>query len=220
MIFKTSTSPLPSSASMQTRVNEDAEEAVNLCRESLRALPSQHPDMYLSYVRLQEIYLSRYQVQHNLTELSLAADNFRLASTPLTQAFPYRIITAWNWVTAAERQSYICARGLQQFRPYLAARSSTISRCEVAAAAFSCVISLPSNSWSRVAAGTLWEADDAAAKYVVKVFYENMFKDLKDGCFMDCTKAAWAHAVKTKALIEQRMFIHIGSLFFILFRLH
>lgn len=70
-----------------------------------------------------------------------------------------------------------------------------------------------SNSWSRVAAGTLWEADDAAAKYVVKVFYENMFKDLKDGCFMDCTKAAWAHAVKTKALIEQRMFIHIGMWF-------
>lgn len=148
MIFKTSTSPLPSSASTQTRVNEDAEEAVNLCRESLKALPSQHPDMYLSYVRLQEIYLSRYQVQHNLTELSLAADNFRLASTPLTQAFPYRIITAWNWVTAAERQSYICARGLQQFRPYLAARSSTISRCEVAAAAFSCVISLPVDALS------------------------------------------------------------------------
>ncbi|KAG2118119.1 uncharacterized protein F5147DRAFT_833235 [Suillus discolor] len=41
--------------------------------------------------------------------------------------------------------------------------------------------------------GMLWEVDDAAAKYVVEAFYENMFKDLRDGCFMDCTKAAWAH---------------------------
>ncbi|KAG1774210.1 CHAT domain-containing protein [Suillus placidus] len=64
--------------------------------------------------------------------------------------------------------------------------------------------------------GTLWEVDDAVAKHVVKAFYENMFKDLKDGGAMDCTKAAWAldratQAVKTQVPLEQRMvFIHIG----------
>ncbi|KAG1728434.1 CHAT domain-containing protein [Suillus lakei] len=64
--------------------------------------------------------------------------------------------------------------------------------------------------------GTLWEVDDAVAKHVVEAFYKNMFRDLKDGGIMDCTKAAWAlnratHAVKTKVPLEQRMvFIHIG----------
>ncbi|KAG1760787.1 CHAT domain-containing protein [Suillus placidus] len=64
--------------------------------------------------------------------------------------------------------------------------------------------------------GTLWEVDDSVAKHVVKAFYENMFMDLKDGCVMDCTKAAWAlnratHAVKTEVPLEQRMvFVHIG----------
>ncbi|KAG1873964.1 CHAT domain-containing protein [Suillus subluteus] len=63
--------------------------------------------------------------------------------------------------------------------------------------------------------GTLWEVDDAVAKYVVEAFYKYMFKDSEDGV-MDCTKAAWAlncatHAVKTKVPLEQRMvFIHIG----------
>ncbi|KAG2352097.1 CHAT domain-containing protein [Suillus spraguei] len=62
--------------------------------------------------------------------------------------------------------------------------------------------------------GMLWEVDDSVAKHVVKTFYENMFKDLKDGV-MDCTKAAWAlnratHAVKKEVPLEQRMvFIHI-----------
>jgi CHAT domain-containing protein len=64
--------------------------------------------------------------------------------------------------------------------------------------------------------GTLWEVDDAVAKYVVEAFYENLFKDSKDGGVMDCTNAAWAlnratHAVKTKVPLEQRMvFVHIG----------
>ncbi|KIK38812.1 hypothetical protein CY34DRAFT_371245 [Suillus luteus UH-Slu-Lm8-n1] len=64
--------------------------------------------------------------------------------------------------------------------------------------------------------GTLWEVDDAVAKYVVEAFYENLFKDSKDSGVMDCTKAAWAlnratHAVKTKVPLEQRMvFVHIG----------
>ncbi|KAG1728417.1 CHAT domain-containing protein [Suillus lakei] len=64
--------------------------------------------------------------------------------------------------------------------------------------------------------GMLWEVDDAVAKHVVEAFYNNMFRDLKDGGVMDCTKVAWAlnratHTVKTKVLLEQRMvFIHIG----------
>ncbi|KAG2094839.1 CHAT domain-containing protein [Suillus discolor] len=64
--------------------------------------------------------------------------------------------------------------------------------------------------------GTLWEVDDSVAKHVVEAFYRYMFGDLKDGCVMDCTKAAWAlncatHAVKTKVPLEQRMvFVHIG----------
>ncbi|KAG1788963.1 CHAT domain-containing protein [Suillus plorans] len=63
--------------------------------------------------------------------------------------------------------------------------------------------------------GTLWQVDDSVAKHVVKAFYESMFKDLKDGGAMDCTKAAWAlnratHAVKTQVPLEQRMvFVHI-----------
>jgi hypothetical protein len=57
--------------------------------------------------------------------------------------------------------------------------------------------------------------DDAVAKHVVEAFYENMFKDLKDG-IIDCSKPAWAlnratNAVKKKVPFEQRMvFIHIG----------
>ncbi|KAG1722810.1 CHAT domain-containing protein [Suillus lakei] len=51
--------------------------------------------------------------------------------------------------------------------------------------------------------GTLWEVNDAVAKHVVEAFYESLFKDLKDGGVMDCTKTAWTlnratHAVKTK----------------------
>ncbi|KAG2078748.1 hypothetical protein BDR04DRAFT_332461 [Suillus decipiens] len=63
--------------------------------------------------------------------------------------------------------------------------------------------------------GTLWEVDDSVVKHVVKAFYENMLKYLKDGV-MDCTKAAWAlnratHAVKKEVPLEQRMvFVHIG----------
>ncbi|KAG0704890.1 CHAT domain-containing protein [Suillus ampliporus] len=63
--------------------------------------------------------------------------------------------------------------------------------------------------------GTLWAVDDSLAKHVVEVFYEDMFKDLKEG-IMDCTKAAAAlnhatYAVKKTVPLEQRIvFIHIG----------
>jgi CHAT domain-containing protein len=64
--------------------------------------------------------------------------------------------------------------------------------------------------------GMLWEVDNAVVKYIVKVFYKNSFKDLKEGDEIHCTKAAWAlncamHSVKTKVLLEQKMvFIHVG----------
>ncbi|KAG1850572.1 CHAT domain-containing protein [Suillus subalutaceus] len=131
----------------QTRTDEDIEEAINLCQESLAALPSLHPDMYLNYMRLQETYLSRYQVRHNHVDLSLAMENFRLASRHPTQGLPYRIITARNWVAAAERYNHTSA--LEAYNTcfdlldgHLATRSSTISRRE-AAAAFSSARSLP-----------------------------------------------------------------------------
>ncbi|KAG1799295.1 uncharacterized protein HD556DRAFT_1305528 [Suillus plorans] len=58
--------------------------------------------------------------------------------------------------------------------------------------------------------GTVWVVDDAIAKLIVKAFYENVFKGSKNGSAMDCTKVAWAHAVKTKVPLEQRtVFIHI-----------
>ncbi|KAG2096297.1 uncharacterized protein F5147DRAFT_656615 [Suillus discolor] len=42
--------------------------------------------------------------------------------------------------------------------------------------------------------GTFWAVDDAVAKLIIKAFYENVFKDSKNGSAMDCTKVAWAHA--------------------------
>ncbi|KAG1893016.1 CHAT domain-containing protein [Suillus fuscotomentosus] len=40
--------------------------------------------------------------------------------------------------------------------------------------------------------GTLWEVDDTVPKHVIEAFYTYMFRYLKDGGVMDCTKAAWA----------------------------
>ncbi|KIK35620.1 hypothetical protein CY34DRAFT_16901 [Suillus luteus UH-Slu-Lm8-n1] len=62
---------------------------------------------------------------------------------------------------------------------------------------------------------TLWEVDEAVAKHSVEVFYKSVFHP-KEESVMDCTKATWAlncatHAVKTQALLEQRMiFVHSG----------
>jgi tetratricopeptide (TPR) repeat protein len=94
---------------IETQKNEDIEEAIQLCQESLEALPSLHPDRYCSYMWLQEAYLSRYRVQHGSADLSLAVENFRLASRHPTQGFPDRIIIAWNWATAAEQHSHASA---------------------------------------------------------------------------------------------------------------
>ncbi|KAG1869954.1 CHAT domain-containing protein, partial [Suillus subluteus] len=131
----------------QTQKNENIEEAIRLCQESLEALPSLHPDRYFSYTVLKKAYLSRYRVQHNLADLSLAVENFRLASRHPTQGFPCRIKTAQQWVTTAEQHNH--ASTLEAYNTcfdlldgHLATRSSTISRRE-AAVAFSSVRSLP-----------------------------------------------------------------------------
>ncbi|KAG1826657.1 hypothetical protein EV424DRAFT_1345440 [Suillus variegatus] len=86
----------------QTQRNEDVEEAIRLCQESLETLSSLHPDRYFSYVVLQEAYLSRYRVQYDLADLSLAVENFRLASRHPTQGFPHRIREAIDWAHQAE----------------------------------------------------------------------------------------------------------------------
>ncbi|KAG1816836.1 CHAT domain-containing protein [Suillus subaureus] len=93
----------------QTQENEDVEEAITLCQGLLAALSPLHPDRYLSYMGLQEVYLSRYQILHDHADLSLAMENFRLASRYPTQGFRERIITAQNWVTAAEQYSHTSA---------------------------------------------------------------------------------------------------------------
>ncbi|KAG2361814.1 hypothetical protein BDR07DRAFT_1609861 [Suillus spraguei] len=104
-----------------------------------------HPDRYFSYLRLKQAYLSRCRVQHNLLDLSLAVENFRLASQHPTKGFPRRIKTAWNWATTAEQHDHtsevynLCSDLIDS---HLAARSSIISQHEVAAT-FSGARSLP-----------------------------------------------------------------------------
>jgi tetratricopeptide (TPR) repeat protein len=132
---------------MDTRKNEDVEEAIDLCQQSLEALPSLHPDRSFSYVWLQMAYLSRYRVQLNPPDLSLAVENFKLASGHPTQGFPNRIQTALNWVAAAESHQHdsvleayqVC---LELFDSHVMTRSSIIARRE-AASAFSGAQSFP-----------------------------------------------------------------------------
>ncbi|KAG1790404.1 CHAT domain-containing protein [Suillus plorans] len=131
----------------QAQKNEDVEEAITLCQESSAALSSLHPDRYFSYMWLQEAYLSRYRILHDPADLSLAVENFRLASRHSTQGFPKRIIMALNWTVAAEQHGHGSA--LEAYSTFfelldghLATRSSTVSRRE-AAAAFDDIRSLP-----------------------------------------------------------------------------
>ncbi|KAG1719609.1 CHAT domain-containing protein [Suillus lakei] len=123
----------------QTRENEDVEEAIQLCQESLAALPSLHPDRYFSYMCLQEAYLARYQVQRNPGDLSLAVENFRLATRHPTQGLPNRIIGTYNWTVVAEQHGHGSALEaysafFELLDAHLATRSSTTSRREAAAA--------------------------------------------------------------------------------------
>ncbi|KAG2361197.1 CHAT domain-containing protein [Suillus spraguei] len=131
----------------QTQENEDVEEAISLCQQSLSALSSLHPDRYFSYMRLQEAYLSRYQIVHDPADLSLAVENFRLASRHPTQGFPGRIQEAYNWTVAAEQYDHESALEaysafFELLDDHLATRSSATSRRE-AASAFLGAQSLP-----------------------------------------------------------------------------
>ncbi|KAG1722666.1 CHAT domain-containing protein [Suillus lakei] len=131
----------------QTQKNEDVEEAIRLCHESLEALPSLHPSRYYSYMWLQEAYLSRYRVQRKSADLSLAVENFRLASRHPTQGFPGRIMEAIEWARQAEVHQHESALEayqvcLELFDNHVMTRSSIISRRE-AATAFRGAQSLP-----------------------------------------------------------------------------
>jgi hypothetical protein len=129
-----------------TREYEDVKEAINLCQESLEALPSLHPERYYSFVRLREAYLSRYRILHYPADLSLAMENFQLASRHPTQGFPGRLIDAYNWTVTAE--TYSPDSALEAYTTFfdldghLVTQSSTISRRE-AAAAFRDISRLP-----------------------------------------------------------------------------
>ncbi|KAG2028893.1 CHAT domain-containing protein, partial [Suillus americanus] len=132
---------------MQTRENEDIEEAINLCRESLAALSSLHPNRWFSYTWLQEAYLSRYRILHDPADLSLAVENFRLASRHPTQGFPDRIEEAIEWARQAEVYHHESALEAYQtcfelFDSHVMTRSSITSRRE-AATAFRGAQSLP-----------------------------------------------------------------------------
>ncbi|KAG2338075.1 hypothetical protein BDR05DRAFT_1004497 [Suillus weaverae] len=56
----------------QTRENGDIEEAIQLCQEALASLPSLYPGRCRIHAWLQMAYLSRYHLQHNPIDLSLA----------------------------------------------------------------------------------------------------------------------------------------------------
>ncbi|KAG2040834.1 CHAT domain-containing protein [Suillus americanus] len=130
-----------------TLKNEDVEEAITLSQESLAALSSLHPERYFSYIWLQEAYLSRYRILHDPADLSLAIENFRLASGHPTQGFPRRITMAIAWARQAEVYQHESALEAYQicfelFERHVMTRSSIISRRE-AATAFHGARSLP-----------------------------------------------------------------------------
>ncbi|KAG2359464.1 CHAT domain-containing protein, partial [Suillus spraguei] len=128
-----------SSRITQTQKNEDVEEAIRLSQESLEALPSLHPDRCFSYMWLQEAYLSRYRVQRKSADLSLAVENFRLASRHPTQGFPQRILKSIDWARQMEVYQHDSALEAYQvclnlFDNHVMTRSSIISRREAATA--------------------------------------------------------------------------------------
>ncbi|KAG2122472.1 CHAT domain-containing protein [Suillus clintonianus] len=131
----------------RTPKDVDVEEAIRLCQESLVVLPQLHPDRFFSYAWLQQAYESRYQMRHNSADLSLAVENYRLASRHPTQGFPQRIIQAYDWTIKAEQHGDGSALEaystfFELLDAHLVTRSSTTSRRE-AAAAFHCARSLP-----------------------------------------------------------------------------
>ncbi|KAG2112715.1 CHAT domain-containing protein [Suillus discolor] len=131
----------------ETQKNEDVEEAITLCQQSLEALHSLHPDRHYSYFRLREAYMSRYHILHDPADLSLAIENFRLASRHPTQGFPARIMEVIEWARQAEVCEHESALEAYQmcfehFDSHVMTRSSITSRRE-AATAFRGARSLP-----------------------------------------------------------------------------
>ncbi|KAG2134478.1 CHAT domain-containing protein [Suillus clintonianus] len=123
----------------RTGKNNDVEEAIQLCQKSMETLPLLHPERHVSYFKLREAYMSRYCMQYNPADLSLAVENFRLASRHPTCGFPGRIFEAYIWTFAAEKhgdgsalEAY--ATFFELLDAHLATRSSTTSRREAAAA--------------------------------------------------------------------------------------
>jgi CHAT domain-containing protein len=138
----------------ETQMNEDIEEAIRLCQESSEALHLLHPERYFSYTRLVEAYLSRYRAQSKSADLSLAVENFRLASRHPTEGFPRRIQEAIGWAREAEFYQHESALEayqtcLELFDNHVMTRSSIISRRE-AATTFHRARSLPVDaaSWA------------------------------------------------------------------------
>ncbi|KAG0695027.1 CHAT domain-containing protein [Suillus ampliporus] len=136
----------------KSQKNEDVEEAIDLCQQSLMALPPLHPDRHYAYFNIRQAYMARYRMQHQPADLSLAMENFRLASKHPTQGFPARIIDAYHWTVSAEECSDVSA--LEAYATFfelldnhLATRSSTTSRRE-AAADFSYARTLPVDAGS------------------------------------------------------------------------
>ncbi|KAG2350967.1 hypothetical protein BDR05DRAFT_1054991 [Suillus weaverae] len=123
----------------QTQQKEDVKEAITLCQESLAALSSLHPERYFSYMWLQKAYLSHYQILHNPADLSLAIENFRLASRHPTRGIPQHIIEAIDWAHQAEVYQHESALEAYQmcfelFNTHMMTQSLVISWHEAATA--------------------------------------------------------------------------------------
>ncbi|KIK44723.1 hypothetical protein CY34DRAFT_603078 [Suillus luteus UH-Slu-Lm8-n1] len=131
----------------QTRKNADVEEAIGLCQQSLVTLPPLHPDRYFSYKWLKEAYLSRHRNLPKAADLSLAVENFKLASKHATQGFPERFKEAIEWARQSEVYEHESALEayqtcLELFDNHVMSRSSIILRRD-AATAFDGTQSLP-----------------------------------------------------------------------------
>ncbi|KAG2131925.1 CHAT domain-containing protein [Suillus cothurnatus] len=122
----------------QTEENQDVQEAITLCQESLEALSSLHPDRHYSYFTLWQAYMSRHCMQHKPADLALAVENFRLGSRHPTHGFPSRIIEAYKWTVAAEEHGHRSALEaystfFELLDAHLATQSLATSRREAAA---------------------------------------------------------------------------------------
>ncbi|KAG1780660.1 CHAT domain-containing protein [Suillus placidus] len=123
----------------QTEKDEDVEEVIRLCQELLEDLPSLHPDRCSSYGMLAQAYWLCHTAQRKSADLSLAVENYRLASRHATQGFPRRILLALAWARSSELYQHESALEAYQtcldlFDNHVMTRSSIISRREAATA--------------------------------------------------------------------------------------